>query len=183
MRVTLASGLLKESNGCVILPTVSEVGALTSTAIGTAQGNTAPVSRGGGQQPPRGDHIYARKAVTGLIKCFFGKCCDETEAGTPPSGYVFEMAACMSPCFVQLQWLLAVCSSESEPKRVDKVIKDNVVDLTVRMAERVGGEPVETPRCREDSGKGKSAEPSQKRKAGPFSTAGVSASSNAKRAR
>ena len=51
VRVALTSGLLKKSNGCVILPTVSEVGACTRTATGDAQGNTAAMSGGVTQQP------------------------------------------------------------------------------------------------------------------------------------
>lgn len=123
---------------------------------------------------------YTReKLFVGVTKRFFAKRYDEAVVATPPAGFVFEMAACMSPCFVQLQWLPAVCSSETEAKRVDKVIKDKVVDLMVRMAEGVGAKSAEKNPGGEDSDSGKSAEPRQKRKAGPFDTAGGSASSNA----
>ena len=49
------------------------------------------------------------------------------------------MAACNSPCFVQLQLLPAVCSNEPEARRVHTVIKDKVVNLMVRTAEGMSG--------------------------------------------
>ena len=102
--------------------------------------------------------------LVAVNKRFFDKRYNRAVVSDPPPGYVFEMAACMSPCFVQLMWLSAVCSSQKEAQCVGKLIKDKVVDLMVSMAQGMGEEPVKEP---EGDG-GKSTAPREKRKLGPF---------------
>ena len=51
VRVALASGLLKESNGCVVLPTKAEVHTYARTEVGAARRDAA-AGGGGALQPP-----------------------------------------------------------------------------------------------------------------------------------
>ncbi|CAM9220072.1 unnamed protein product, partial [Hapterophycus canaliculatus] len=82
--------------------------------------------------------VTRRMLFDAVGKRFFDKRYDEKVPTSAPPSYVFEMAACMSPYFVQLQWLGAVCSSRKEADRVRKVIKDKVVRLMVATAEGEG---------------------------------------------
>ncbi|CAM9415993.1 unnamed protein product [Sphacelaria rigidula] len=114
-----------------------------------------------------------RKILLGAVnKRFFDKRYNRAVVGNPPPGYVFEMAACMSPCFVQLMWLPAVCNNEREAQCVSKVIKDKVVDLMASMAEGVGDGQEKEPQGNGGNGDngGKSTALGEKRKRGLFST-------------
>ena len=94
---------------------------------------------------------------------------NQAVVSNPLPGYVFKIPLYMSPCFVQLVWLSAVCSSEKGAQRADKLVKDKAVDLMVSMAEGVGVEPMKEP---EDDGGdgGKATAPRGKRKLGLFTT-------------
>ena len=104
-----------------------------------------------------------------ILKRFFNKCYDEKASVSPEPGYVFEMAACMSPYFHKLTWLPKLSSSEAESERISNLVKTKVVDLMVSMAEGAGAETEEQPDVDD-------TEPSNKRErpAGPFPGAGVS---------
>lgn len=109
-----------------------------------------------------------RNLADALDKRFFGKryyCNEKAVASQPPPAYVFEMAACMSPSFQKLPWLLAMCSSEGEAAKVDKLIKGKVVDLMVRMAEGASAGPAEeAPEAGGEGASSTSAVPPLKRK-------------------
>ena len=60
-----------------------------------------------------------------------------------PPGFIFEMAACMSPAFHTLRWLPVLCSPEERAQKLHERIKEKVVELMVAMAEGAGATPVE----------------------------------------
>ncbi|CAN0496206.1 unnamed protein product, partial [Ectocarpus sp. 8 AP-2014] len=105
-----------------------------------------------------------------LDKRFFSKRYDANVAAVPPSDYIFEMAACMSPSLHTLPWLSSMCSSQAEAERVEKVIKGKVVDLMVKLAEGAGAQPGKVTGS-DSSGASASAPPPAKRFRGPL-TAG-----------
>lgn len=114
-----------------------------------------------------------RKLADALDKRFFGwryNRFNSVVASQPPPAYVFEMAACMSPSFQKLPWLLAMCRSEAIAAKIDIIIKGKVVDLMVRMAEGAcAGPAVEKEKAPkvggEDASSVMSAVPPLKRKA------------------
>ncbi|CAN0433432.1 unnamed protein product, partial [Ectocarpus sp. 12 AP-2014] len=102
-----------------------------------------------------------------LDKRFFSKRYDASVVAVPPSDYVFEMAACMSPALHTLPWLTSMCSSDEEAGRVHKLIKGKVVDLMVKLAEGAGAEPGKATEG-DTSGASASAPPPFKRSRGPL---------------
>lgn len=99
------------------------------------------------------------KLRNAILKHFFYKRYNEYVAADQESGYVFEMAACLSPSIHDLKWLNPLFSSEAEANRVRAHIKEKVVNLMVTMDEGVGvGMQPEEPPDNEDPA------PSSKRK-------------------
>lgn len=80
-----------------------------------------------------------------ILKRFFDRRFNEHVSVGTASGYVFEMAACVSPYFHKLQWLPKVCSSEKKAEQVRSRVWEKVVDLMTTMADGAGTVPEEQP--------------------------------------
>ena len=103
-----------------------EAGTTKTTTIDRPAENLKPVT------------ISTREILLGAVnKRFRDKRYNEMVVSDPPRGCVFEMAACMSPCFVQLMWMSAVCSSEKEAQHVGKFITGSRTRLNAAYAKMV----------------------------------------------